>query len=276
MAVGAFGLGGLGPTRFSGDVDTVLYGVNSLPIGNTATNTPVSESGILTCAMWDTDGAGFQTFHSVVTEAMYVRRRISNSWSDWKRIDPQAFGLGGDAMPSVDWNDPQTTQAIVSNVNGPNGAIGFLGFNTKSGGNSVAFAGRNSEFYARTIQDGTPQAWQPVYTGSNLNPNEFGGLASGDVIAIGYAESATIAVFNLPISSTTAPSSVTITGTFEIRAGAGFTARATGISSGSFVTPATTSNKYFVLGITGLSGLTIGETLLLRTESASSKITVNL
>jgi len=187
-----------------------------------------------------------------------------------------AFGLGGDAMPSVDWNDPQTTQAIVSNVNGPNGAIGFLGFNTKSGGNSVAFAGRNSEFYARTIQDGTPQAWQPVYTGSNLNPNEFGGLASGDVIAIGYAESATIAVFNLPISSTTAPSSVTITGTFEIRAGAGFTARATGISSGSFVTPATTSNKYFVLGITGLSGLTIGETLLLRTESASSKITVNL
>lgn len=136
--------------------------------------------GVVSGTLEVSSRSGNRTIQEIKTDSNTFSSRFSNdsgsTWSSWKRIDPQAFGVGGDAVPSVDWDNPQTTQAIVSNVNGPNGAIGFLGFNTKSGGNSVAFVGRNSEFYARTIQDGTPQAWQPIYTGANYQPETINGL----------------------------------------------------------------------------------------------------
>jgi len=184
MAVGAFGLGGLGPTRFSGDVDTVLYGVNSLPIGNTATNTPVSESGILTCAMWDTDGAGFQTFHSVVTEATYVRRRISNSWSDWKRIDPQAFGLGVSTLTSEAFTGDCNTLLVSGNyfieaaaTNKPIAGIGTLSVEVVNATNTVQrFTGVTfGDVYVRTQNGGTWSDWVELWTEYSYQPQTIGG-----------------------------------------------------------------------------------------------------
>ena len=88
---------------------------------------------------------------------------------------------------------------------------------------------------------------------------------------MGFAFNSSTAIFNLPINSVTAPSSISVAGTFEIRNYS--TLRSSGavptILSGS-------SNKMLHMVVTGIDGsLVAGESLRLITESATSKITVN-
>jgi hypothetical protein len=115
---------------------------------------------------------------------------------------------------------------------------------------------------------------QELYHTGSLNVNEFGGLAAGDLLAYGVATGATTAIVYLPLNSKTAPLSATLTGTLELRKADGVVL-ASGISSlvplGSL-----TSNRNYAFLFSGLSGLTPNVTSVqLRTESVSSKITVN-
>lgn len=112
----------------------------------------------------------------------------------------------------------------------------------------------------------------PIFTESNLNPNVFGGLITGDFIGNGSAKSATAAIFTLPIASHTAPSSLTLVGTFNVVDSAGAT-----VTGGTGITPVLSTasgNRLVVLDVTGLA-ITNKEPLYLRQNSNTSKITVN-
>ena len=110
------------------------------------------------------------------------------------------------------------------------------------------------------------------YTGANLNPNVFEGNAANDYIAAGFAESATVAVFTLPLLNLVAPASITTVGTFNV-------ADTSGANAATSVTPVLSSASSFTLGrliVSGLTGLVAGDKLILKSSSASSKITVNI
>lgn len=115
------------------------------------------------------------------------------------------------------------------------------------------------------------QGWRYLYDSGNTNFDEFGGVATDDAIAAGVSQTGAVAVFYLPINSYTAPTSITINGTFKVTDSNG-ASRGTGISSISM--SAGTTNKLVRLSISGLT-LTVDEPLELRTESSTSKITVN-
>jgi hypothetical protein len=98
----------------------------------------------------------------------------------------------------------------------------------------------------------------------------FGGLAADDRIVNGFALSATSAVFNLPINSFTSPGSFTKVSTFKVLNAAAVTI-ATDVTL-SFSASSTGKNLVLTAAVTGR---TTGEPLVLLTETATSKITVN-
>jgi len=111
----------------------------------------------------------------------------------------------------------------------------------------------------------------PLLTEGTVNLNVFGGLATGDVIATGYANSATSVVISMPISLVSEPASITVVSTFGI-----FDASSTVVTAGLVPSiNALSSQKIAVLVFTGLTGLTQGEVVTVRTDDATSKITVN-
>lgn len=110
------------------------------------------------------------------------------------------------------------------------------------------------------------------YTSNNLNPNVFGGVGITDTIGQGFAESANIGVFLLPISSNQQALSVTVTDSFTI-IDSSFNVIASNITS--FVFSARSSNKICQIATSALSGMAVGATLQLVGNTAASKIEVN-
>jgi hypothetical protein len=113
-------------------------------------------------------------------------------------------------------------------------------------------------------------AWVQIFHSGNTNFNVFGGLAADDRIVNGFALSATSAVFNLPINSFTSPGSFTKISTFKVLNAAAATI-ATDVTL-SFSASSTGKNLVLTAAVTGR---TTGEPLVLLTETATSKITVN-
>lgn len=111
------------------------------------------------------------------------------------------------------------------------------------------------------------------YTTGNLNLYEFGGVAAGDDIVIGYANSSTSARFYAPIISNTAPTGITVTGTFDARIMTSYAAVGSGLVPTGILS--SSSNRMVSFQVSGLSGLSLGDPVMLRTESSSSKIVVN-
>ena len=110
------------------------------------------------------------------------------------------------------------------------------------------------------------------YHDTNLNQFEFGGLATNDFIAAGEATGATSAAFFLPISLFAAPASITNTSTFKVSNAAGTVTYGTGITLGL---SGASTNKLAYVSTSAASGMTTGQNVYLRQETASSKITVN-
>ena len=108
------------------------------------------------------------------------------------------------------------------------------------------------------------------YHSGNLNLYTFGGLSANDDIARGNSTSSTTAAFYLPISAYSAPSSITVNGTFSVVSPTATVS--TGIGS---ISMAGSSNNKMVVITMGITGGTAGENLSLRTESSSSSIVVN-
>ncbi|QDC00340.1 hypothetical protein [Mesorhizobium sp. 8] len=136
LTIGAFGLGSSSPTRFTGDVDTIL--VNGWrAVDSTATNLPVSTQGILRTDMWDNNAAGVQTFMAIATGLEYRRYRSSSTWGTWKPYalspsgapdavleDQKASGVMGGTGTALTWverelntkvRDPASLISLSSN-----------------------------------------------------------------------------------------------------------------------------------------------------------------
>jgi len=111
------------------------------------------------------------------------------------------------------------------------------------------------------------------YHSGNLNVVEFGGVAAGQDLIIGFANSSTSARFYAPIFSNTAPTGITTVGTFAALIMTSYAAAGSGVAP--TVLLGSSSNRMISFQISGLTGLSPGDPVMLRSESASSKITVN-
>lgn len=186
-----------------------------------------------------------------------------------------AHGLGG--FSNLDITDVNTSD------------LGFLSFsasaaNTPFTGTSTGFVcgyaadkklmvlgGITDEDLYYQVNNAGWQGFHKVLSTNNTNLYEFSSNAAGDVIAVGEAISATEVRFYLPISSTTTPTSLTVSGTFDVVKGD------TTVTAGtsSLVLDTRSSSKVAVVKITGLSGYTAGDTVQLRTVSSTDKVTIN-
>ena len=106
------------------------------------------------------------------------------------------------------------------------------------------------------------------FTTGNLNPNEFGSDGISDIVATGVATGSTGSLFFLPV--TFLASSITVTSTFAVVTSS-FQLRATGLIP--IFDSASSTKLVSIAGV--ISGGVANEVLFLRSESASSKITVN-
>ncbi len=116
-------------------------------------------------------------------------------------------------------------------------------------------------------RSGTWTGWVEVSTGSNV----FKAAAVGDWIAVGFAISSSTARFERRITSEVAPVSISVDGFFNVIN----PASGTKVSNAS---PALSSNSgpsTMALNISGMTGLLIGEPLIMTASSSVSKITVN-
>jgi hypothetical protein len=109
------------------------------------------------------------------------------------------------------------------------------------------------------------------FTSNNLNPNVFGGDGVDDIISLGVASSSTTVFFLLPVSFISPPSSITVTGTFNIT-DINSNVIATGVSPNL---SGIKSSKVAYVFFFGLSGMTTENSYFLRLNAATSKIQVN-
>ncbi|MGY8897798.1 MAG: hypothetical protein ACKVI8_07170 [Paraglaciecola sp.] len=96
------------------------------------------------------------------------------------------------------------------------------------------------------------------------------GIGVGRIIATGYASESTKARFIVGIKRRQIPANLNIFGTFSIHDALGDL-----VASGSGKLPilnSSSSNSMLVLTVEGLSGMTQGEPLTLRTDTTSSRI----
>ena len=188
-----------------------------------------------------------------------------------------AFGLGADSIGYIGSGQDADTYD-VSGVyyagfsNGYQTGSAFLTVEASSGARvKQIWRQANGAAIAERYKDTTWSAWQPVYTGANLNPNVMQASAISDWLTTGVAISATTAKFTYPIFSYTAPVSLTQTSTFGVmNAGGG-----TKLSGATAALSADSSPTLVVFNITGMTGLVVGEPLTLISNSATSKLTVN-
>lgn len=131
---------------------------------------------------------------------------------------------------------------------------------------------KDRTFIRRKGADGVWGDWQELHHSGNTNFNEFGGVQQSDDVALGVGVTSSLVNFHIPLNSNTAPTSVTVVGSFEVE-DVSRVAIDSGISS--FTVSGRSGNKMLVLSVSGLSGIVVGGIYHLSTESATSKITVN-
>ncbi len=166
-------------------------------------------------------------------------------------------------------NKPLATGfGTVLQLAGTSGVAGHQMFLSREQGNDL--------LYLRTKRNASVDYddWVGFYHSGNTNFNEFGGINNNDTVAVGASASTSLAIFYLPINSKSKPTSISVTGTFKIRLPFSGTDLATNVVPS--INLDASSNTVAALTVSGLSGLpNAGSVLELRTETASSKITVN-
>jgi hypothetical protein len=155
-----------------------------------------------------------------------------------------------------------------SAANIPVSANGYISSKFRNANNVVLLIEYDDGRVFRNTKNVSWSGWQEIYHSGNLNPNVFGGSAIDDVIAIGYAESSTIGIFNFPVSRT--PVSLTNNGTFTVS-----DASNNVLSTGVTLSFGVTSSDKLAVGFTAITGATAGQALELKLESPSGNITVN-
>lgn len=116
LLVGAFGLGAVSPTRFTGDLNTVL--VNGwTAVSSTATNKPPGAGdGLVLTSMWDNAGAASHEFTNFADGKKSHRVLTGGTWTGWSQIYKASTILG-----TVSQSSGVPTGAVIergSNANG--------------------------------------------------------------------------------------------------------------------------------------------------------------
>lgn len=106
----------------------------------------------------------------------------SSTWSAWQRTDPQAFGLGGNATTTTNLDDNLTGGkfAFGAGATGSPFNYGTLEVisRTPAEATQIATSVLTGLIESRYTSGGSSgwQAWQPVYTGANYQPETIGGI----------------------------------------------------------------------------------------------------
>ncbi|MBG89606.1 MAG: hypothetical protein CMO80_22285 [Verrucomicrobiales bacterium] len=228
-------------------------------------------------------------------QEIYWRNAYGGGWQTWKTfyhsgnsVNPLDHGISrivsGVLYPVDDLDSascPTGFYTVTNNIpqNGTRPAgLGIYGYieviRYDNGAIKQEYTDVSGRKAFRVIKNGVSENWQLYYHSGNTNFNEFGGIATDDLIMKGFAASSNVIVMYAPLNSKVSPTSISVEGTFRLPS---FTGNlATGISGTDMVLQSTKStNKWLVIDITGLSGLSVGTPVELRSESATSKITVN-
>lgn len=192
-------------------------------------------------------------------------------------------GIAGPAVGFSDWN------AIPQNFNGMI-AVSNADINLPSGLPSnrywhvIKWGDSNESFLAKVVNGdqvylisrlNNAADWQVsgfLHHSGNTNFNEFGGL-NGDNIAVGVAVSSNTSDFYFPLNSKVQATGITLSSAthFDVVTPNGNT-----IASG--VAPSFSGRSSSRLGtcqVTGLSGIALGETLLLRINNNEASLSFN-
>jgi hypothetical protein len=238
----------------------------------------------------------FEMYHRVIKDSEFSDWRLSydsgnsvnpldfgispyrnSATSDLKGVNIDTLIAGGLFTGyGANHSTPTLGDNPYQGLNGAFSLINIKGVNADGGKFSSQLACSTSPVVNAKIRasgSGNFGDWVDVFHSGNTNFNEFGGTATNDIIAIGFAQNSSSAKFALSINSVIAPDSVSVLGDFEI-----VTVAFEAVTGGANVTPqlsSPSSNKVCILDVSNLSGLTKGESLYLRQNANNSKITVN-
>lgn len=206
MPPGAFGTGGDLPLITSGDLNNYLTVGETVLVSSAVGNSPSAEVVFVRVFAGSVGGGTPERVTQVAYEyspslGVYVRG-YTGTWSDWKRIDPQAFGVTDSKPITTDLNDAPSLWSVAStsaaNLPAPS-AVSFTGgINVLT----VKSAGFSSNAYQRVYarQSGNNliriyervfstvwEPWQEVYTQASIlgTVSQSGGVPTGAVIERG-------------------------------------------------------------------------------------------
>jgi|LUMD01.1.fsa_nt_gb hypothetical protein len=202
--------------------------------------------------------------------------RWVETYNSGNSVNPLDYGLGTNSLPTY---TALGTNKSGTYVNSSQTAVAFIGARDASRSIKLEAKATGSNDSQISIQhyDGTTGTEfynVYLYHSGNTNFNEFYSTGVGDILASGYAFNTTSCVFNFPINSLSLPNGVTISGTegFEIADRNTQTLLHNNVTN--LVMTARVAPKTLALEVTGLSGFTTGQELVLRSR-VGSKITVN-
>lgn len=196
-----------------------------------------------------------------------------------------AFGWGGNSAGV--WSDYNDFDIPMGVYNTNVSAVGDFPDNSDKGGMLQVFKrfggtqaqmtqiyknDNKQKLWWRDCYGGAWQPWKEFYHSSNTNFNEFGGVGANDVIARGFATSATTAVFYFPLNAHTNPTGASVQGVFYIRNPLSNSDIATGLTP---TFSSAESSHRIGLMLVSTTGLNEGEPLEIITESSGSKIIFN-
>jgi hypothetical protein len=249
-------------------IDTIPYGylANQVQAAIDSLNDLADSFG--TAAFKDVVSSNSSTSSDRVVTVGYKGLGVTNASESYPSYDGLSSGGGGFGF----FSGEDTTNPIggsISVINAPSnaGSTSYRVIFDYSGGPSKATA------YIEKNLSGVSSGLEELYHSGNTNFNEFGGVATGNSIANGYARAANAARIYLPISSWSNPTSVTATGTFTLRVNnaiveSGLTPTSNSVSSLS-------SNRYAVIEFSTTVPMQLNGFVDVISDSPSSKITVN-
>lgn len=131
----------------------------------------------------------------------------------------------------------------------------------------------NRELYLNWQESEVFGSFVKINHSGNTNPNLFSSTTIGEVIGRGYGTSTTTGRVFLPLNSYSKPNSSVLNGTFDIKSVDGLTVFATGATSLVF-NSSESSPKTAVLDITGLTGITNEQPLVIHSAEIDSSILI--
>ncbi|MFT7316708.1 MAG: hypothetical protein ACI8ZA_000743 [Gammaproteobacteria bacterium] len=241
-----------------------------------------------------------ESLPTTVDKFIYFRTREGGVWTEWSEVLTYShitatyydntpgritkvgdFGLGGVGAIVSSLNDINVNGMYrISSGDAVAGGAPYsapwevisINYDSNSAKQMAFRAGVGSLIHMERVKaGGNWQEWQETYHSGNTNFKEFGGLAN-DVIAIGICPSATVARLALPLAGNSVPTSITVTGTFTIKANN--TSIATGLTGSDLLLKPYSGTKIGLVEYTS-TGLVQNSYVELVGETESSKIMVN-